>query len=181
MKKLLVVVDYQKDFVDGALGFEGAEGLDSKIAAKIRKYAADPDGAVCCTLDTHFDNYLETREGRNLPVVHCIKGTPGHELYGETAKAAAEAKAPAFEKNSFGLVITPEIAAKLPAKDDVASVELCGLVSNICVISNAVVFSAYYTEADIIVDAECTASHDPAMNDKCLDILSGIQVKVINR
>ena len=79
MEKYLFVIDYQKDFVDGALGFPGAEKLDAGIAAKVRQYGK---GHVIFTRDTHFENYLETREGRNLPIVHCVKGTPGWELYG---------------------------------------------------------------------------------------------------
>ena len=86
MNRYLFVIDYQNDFVDGALGFPGAEKLDEKIAAKVRAYGK---GHVLFTRDTHFENYLTTREGRNLPVVHCIKGTPGWEVYGQTAKALA--------------------------------------------------------------------------------------------
>ena len=84
MNRYLFVIDYQNDFVDGALGFPGAEKLDGAIAAKVRSYGK---GHVLFTRDTHFENYLQTREGRNLPVVHCIKGTTGWEVYGETAKA----------------------------------------------------------------------------------------------
>ena len=79
MKSLLLVIDYQNDFVDGALGFPGAEKLDAGIAAKVREYG---QGHVICTRDTHFADYLETREGKSLPVVHCVKGTPGWALYG---------------------------------------------------------------------------------------------------
>ena len=82
MNRYLFVIDYQNDFVDGALGFPGAELLDSKIAAKVRSYGA---GKVLFTRDTHFENYLSTREGKNLPIVHCIQGTPGWEVYGNTA------------------------------------------------------------------------------------------------
>jgi nicotinamidase-related amidase len=87
MNRYLFVIDYQNDFVDGALGFPGAEKLDEKIAAKVRSYGK---GHVLFTRDTHFENYLDTREGRNLPVKHCIKGSFGWEVYGETAKALAE-------------------------------------------------------------------------------------------
>ena len=148
MNRYLFVIDYQNDFVDGALGFPGAEALDAGIAAKVRAYGP---GHVLFTRDTHFDNYLGTREGRLLPVPHCRKGTHGWELYGETAVAVAEVNAPAIDKLVFGMDVTdPAIAAVLP-------------------------------EAGIIVDAALTASMDAAMHEKVLDVLEGFQVKVINR
>ena len=177
MDRYLFVIDYQNDFVDGALGFPGAEKLDAGIAAKIREYG---QGHVLYTRDTHFENYLDTREGKLLPVVHCIKGTLGWELYGETARAVAEVKASAIDKLVFGMDVTdPAIAEVLPESAD--EIELVGLVSNICVVSNACVLQAKYPEARIIVDAALTASFDPALNEKVLDVLEGFQVKVINR
>ena len=149
MSRYLFVIDYQNDFVDGALGFPGAEKLDAGIAAKVRAYG---QGRVLFTRDTHFDNYLTTREGQLLPVVHCIKGMD---------------------------VTDPATAAVLPEAAD--EIELVGLVSNICVVSNACVLQAKYPEARIIVDASLTASMDPAMHEKVLDVLEGFQVKVINR
>ena len=177
MNRYLFVIDYQNDFVDGALGFPGAEALDAGIAAKVRAYGR---GHVLFTRDTHFENYLSTREGRLLPVPHCLKGTQGWELYGETAIAVAEVGAPAIDKLVFGMDISdPAIAAVLPESAD--EIELVGLVSNICVVSNACVLQAKYPEARIIVDASLTASMDPAMHEKVLDVLEGFQVKVINR
>ena len=177
MNRYLFVIDYQNDFVDGALGFPGAEALDAGIAAKVRSYGP---GHVLFTRDTHFENYLDTREGRLLPVVHCIKGTPGWELYGETARAVAEVNAPAIDKLVFGMDVTdPATAAVLPASAD--EIELVGLVSNICVVSNACVLQEKYPEARIIVDAKLTASMDLCLHEKVLDVLEGFQVKVINR
>ena len=177
MNRYLFVIDYQNDFVDGALGFPGAEKLDEKIAAKIREYGKDH---VLFTRDTHFENYLSTREGKNLPVVHCIKGTQGWEVYGETAKALQEVEAPGIDKLVFGMDVTdPATAAVLPASAD--EIELVGLVSNICVVSNAVVLQSKYPEATIIVDAACTDSFDKTLHEKVLDVLAGFQVKVINR
>ena len=177
MNRYLFVIDYQKDFVDGALGFPGAEKLDEGIAAKVREYGK---GHVLFTRDTHFENYLNTREGKNLPVVHCIQGTPGWECYGETARALAEVEAPAIDKLVFGMDVTDQAtAAVLPEQAD--EIELVGLVSNICVVSNAVVLQSRYPEATIVVDAACTASFDKELNDKVLDVLQGLQVKVINR
>ena len=177
MERYLFVIDYQNDFVDGALGFPGAEKLDAGIAAKIRAYGP---GRVLFTRDTHFDNYLDTREGRLLPVVHCIKGTHGWALYGETARAIEEIGAPGIDKLVFGMDVTdPATASVLPETAD--EIELVGLVSNICVVSNACVLQAKYPEARIIVDAKLTASMDPQMHEKVLDVLEGFQVKVVNR
>lgn len=177
MDRYLFVIDYQNDFVDGALGFPGAEMLDAKIAAKIREYGK---GRVLFTRDTHFENYLDTREGKNLPVKHCIKGTFGWEVYGETAEALAEVEAKAIDKLVFGMDVTdPATAAVLPESAD--EIELVGLVSNICVVSNAVVLQSKYPEAAIFVDASCTDSFDKSLHEKVLDVLEGFQVKVINR
>lgn len=177
MNRYLFVIDYQNDFVDGALGFPGAEKLDGKIAEKIRAYGK---GHVLFTRDTHFDNYLSTREGKNLPVVHCIKDTPGWQVYGKTAKALSEVEAPGIDKLVFGMDVTdPATAAVLPEAAD--EIELVGLVSNICVVSNAVVLQSRYPEATIIVDAACTDSFDKSLHEKVLDVLQGFQVKVINR
>ena len=177
MNRYLFVIDYQNDFVDGALGFPGAEKLDEKIAAKVRRYGK---GHVFFTRDTHFENYLETREGRNLPVVHCIQGTKGWEVYGETAKALAEVEAPGIDKLVFGMDVTdPSTAAVLPERAD--EIELVGLVSNICVVSNAVVLQSRYPEAVISVDAACTDSFDKTLHEKVLDVLAGFQVNVNNR
>lgn len=176
MKKLLVVVDFQNDFVSGALGFEGADKLDKGIASKIRKYGK---GNVIFTRDTHYDDYLQTREGKNLPVTHCIKDSTGYQIYGETAAALKEANAIGFDKTSFGLKIDEHIRSMLPPSVD--EIEIVGLVSNICVISNAVIFQTEYPSANIIVDASLTDSFDKELHYKTLDILQGLQVNVINR
>ena len=177
MNRYLFVIDYQNDFVDGALGFPGAEKLDAGIAARVREYGP---GHVIFTRDTHFAHYLSTREGRNLPVVHCVKGTPGWECYGETAKALAEVNAPAIDKLSFGMDVSdPATAAVLPESAD--EIELVGLVSNICVVSNAVVLQSKYPEATILVNAALTDSFDKELHKKTLDVLAGFQVKVIGR
>ena len=177
MNSYLFVIDYQNDFVDGALGFPGAEKLDEKIAAKVRAYGK---GKVLFTRDTHFENYMDTREGKNLPVPHCIRGSFGWEVYGETARALNEVEARAIDKLVFGMDVTdPATAAVLPEAAD--EIELVGLVSNICVVSNAVVLQSKYPEATIIVDAQCTDSFDKALHEKVLDVLGGFQVKVINR
>ena len=177
MSRYLFVIDYQKDFVDGALGFPGAEKLDEKIAEKVLSYGK---GHVLFTRDTHFENYLQTREGKNLPVVHCVKGTEGWQVYGKTRDALEAVEAKAIDKLVFGMDVTdPATAAVLP--ENAGEIELVGLVSNICVVSNAVVLQSKYPEATITVDAACTDSFDKALHEKVLDVLAGFQVNVINR
>ncbi len=185
MKRLLIVVDYQNDFVDGALGFEGAELLDKPIAEKISEYRAAGD-VVAFTYDTHHRDYMQTQEGRNLPVPHCIEGTEGHKLYGETALMARDMDE-VYYKPTFGsselfarLSKAQAIAASL-GREPFESIELVGLVSNMCVLSNAVIARSACPNVQIIVDAACTAAPDPALNEKALDILEALQVSVINR
>lgn len=175
MKALLVVVDYQKDFVNGALGFDGAQLLDDRICAKIEDYTG-AGADIVFTLDTHGDDYLETREGKNLPVPHCIKGSDGWQLYGKTA-AHRTAGSICFEKPCFGSM---ELA-KFAQNGGYELVELCGLVSSICVLSNAVLIKAALPQARVIVDARCTAGADQAAHEKALDVLEGVQVEVIGR
>lgn len=173
--KLLIVVDFQNDFVTGSLGFEKATLLDSIIASKIDKYHQEGNDVIF-TFDTHYDDYLETQEGKKLPVKHCIKGTIGHNLYGETAKRLTE-KDKIIEKEVFG---SSELGLYL--KDNFyEEIELVGLVSNICVISNAVIARTFSKESRIIVDASATSCFDEELNKKALDVMEGLQIEVINR
>jgi len=177
MSRYLFVIDYQNDFVDGALGFPGAEKLDTRIAEKVLSYGPNH---VLFTRDTHFEDYLSTREGGNLPIVHCVKGSHGWQVYGETAKALAQVGAAGIDKLSFGMDVTdPATAAALP--ETAEEIELVGLVSNICVVSNAVVLQSRYPNARITVDASCTDSFDKALHEKVLDVLQGLQVTVTGR
>jgi len=173
MKKLLVVVDYQNDFVDGTLGFAGAELLDGVIADKIKTYRAE-NNSVVFTKDTHYDDYLDTQEGRNLPVAHCIENSHGWEIYGKTGEMVQSGDK-IFLKNTFG---SDELYEYIK-KSDYESIELVGLVSNICVISNAVLAKTARPEAVIIVDSNATKSFDNSLNDKTIDVLKGLQVKVV--
>ncbi len=175
MKKCLIIVDFQKDFVDGSLGFAGAAVLDDRIVKKISACQKEQTH-ILFTLDTHGLDYLDTQEGRRLPVPHCQKPADGWALYGKTAAYLPAAQA-VFEKNTFGsLALADFLRAQQYGR-----VELVGLVSNICVLSNAVLAKAALPEADIVVDAACTDSFDKAMHEKALDILEGIHVQVINR
>lgn len=170
MKKLLIVVDFQNDFVNGSLGFPEAAALADGISAKINEYKNDE---IIYTLDTHYDNYLDTKEGQKLSVPHCIKGSAGHCLYGDTKYLLRDKKY--FEKNTFPSL---ELGKYLEGKNyDI--IELCGLVSNICVLSNAIIAKSACPESEIIVDSSLTASPDKTLHEKELDIMRGLQITVI--
>jgi len=173
MKRLLIVVDMQNDFVDGALGFEGADRIIPGIISRIEDYEIKGDEIVY-TLDTHSDSYMNTQEGRNLPVPHCIKGSEGHKLVPALRSALGNKKC--FEKPTFGSLELANYIAERSA--EYSSIELCGLVSNICVISNALIAKAAAPEAEIIVDSSLTASFDPKLGEEVFDILKGVQVTV---
>lgn len=170
MKKLLIVVDYQKDFVDGALGFPGAEKLADGIQAKIESYRAAGDEVVF-TFDTHSETYMETQEGKKLPVPHCIKGTEGWKLYGPLRVAEGEKE---FHKPTFG---SADLFDYL-RENAYESIELVGLVSNICVLSNAILAKTAQPETPVSVPAELTASHDPVLHEAALKVLAGVQVHI---
>ncbi len=172
MKKCLIVVDYQNDFVTGSLGFRGAEELDRRIAEKIEKYRND-GWEIIFTLDTHGSDYLQTSEGRNLPVEHCIKGTEGHCLYGKTAEMQMQGDR-CFCKPCFG---SAELFDYL-REEKFDSIELCGVVTNICVISNAVLAKTALPEAEISVDSSCVASNDDKLNQAALYVMQSLQIRV---
>lgn len=173
-KKLLIVVDYQNDFVDGSLGFEAAKDIESAICNKIEKYVKGGHDVVF-TLDTHSQKYLLTDEGRNLPVKHCIKGTAGHKLYGKVATLARDKVQ--IEKPTFASL---ELAKYIEGKD-YGEIELCGVVTNICVISNAVMAKAAAPDCKITVDAACCASNDSEIEEKSYEIMKNLHVTVIGR
>lgn len=179
MSKLLIVVDYQNDFVDGALGFKKAETLEEGIYNKAKEYLNNND-KVLFTYDTHFDNYLETREGINLPVKHCIKETKGHELYGKINEFTKEKNTIHIDKQAFG--ISPKDMVDLASRlGNITDIEIVGVVTNMCVISNVVTFQAQYINANIVVDASLCASFDEKLHEAALDVVESLQVKVINR
>lgn len=176
-KKLLIVVDYQNDFVDGALGNPAAAAIEENIVKKIEEYRAlGEDGQVMFTMDTHGLNYMETQEGINLPVAHCIEGESGWDLYGKVAAMKQDGDL-SFAKRTFGSI---ELGDYLKDKgDQYESVELCGVVTNICVISNMVVVKAAMPEVPIIVDPSCCASNDPVLEAKAYDIMENLHAKVL--
>lgn len=171
--KALIVVDYQIDFVNGALGFEGAELLEPIIFEKIEKTRKD-GGKVIFTLDTHSENYLETAEGRKLPVVHCVDGSEGHKLFGKLADCVQSGDI-VIKKPSFGSL---ELADVL-RENKFDEVELCGLVTDICVVSNAVIAKAALPESRVIVDSSACASFDKSAHEAALKVMKSVQIDVL--
>ncbi|MBQ2803924.1 MAG: cysteine hydrolase [Lachnospiraceae bacterium] len=174
MKKILVVVDMQKDFVDGALGSKEAVAIVDNVVAKIEGFAGD----IFATYDTHFDNYMETSEGKKLPVPHCIKGTDGWALDNKVGAALDKKGFTAVEKLTFGSVDLPEL---LREKYDMADVEieLVGLCTDICVVSNALLLKANFPEINISVDAACCAGVTPDKHEAALETMRSCQIDVM--
>lgn len=175
MKKCLIIIDFQNDFIDGALGFDGAINIKEKIIEKMKNYRKNSN-EIIFTMDTHEDDYLKGEEGKNLPVEHCIKGTLGH-LIQKDVFALKQSKDLIFEKPTFPSL---ELGEYLREKN-FEEVELCGLVSNICVLSNAVIAKSALPNAHIIVDALATDSYDKDLHKKGLDVMQGLHIEVINR
>ena len=174
MNRYLFVIDYQNDFVDGALGFPGAEKLDERIAAKVRQYGK---GHVLFTRDTHFENYMDTREGKNLPVPHCIKGTEGWKIHPQITEALGDALL--VEKPTFGSVKLPQIVAQLADDPAAMTIELLGVCTDICVASNALLLKAHFPEAALRVRRACCAGVTPAKHEAALETMSSCQIDVI--
>ena len=175
MKQLLIIVDYQNDFVTGSLGFPEAQKLEVSIAEKIYGYRQRGD-EILFTMDTHGSDYLKTQEGTWLPVEHGNQDTWGWKLT-DGIGSAQRASGPLYFKSCFG---SAELFSYLQEKT-YAQVELVGVVSNICVLSNAVLVKTALPETPVIVDASCTASNDPILHEKALDVMEGLQIQVRNR
>ena len=180
MKHILIVVDMQTDFVDGALGTPEAIAILDAVTAKIKAYAADPDGAIFVTYDTHTEDYMETSEGKNLPVPHCIKGTAGWALHPAVSAALAGVEYTAVEKPTFGSVELPALVGQAAGGEDFA-VELIGLCTDICVVSNTLLLKAHYPEVPLSVDAACCAGVTPASHEAALMTMAMCQIEVKNK
>ena len=182
MTDILIVVDMQRDFVSGSLGSAEARAIVPAVAARIRR-AAEEGTQVVFTLDTHDTDYMATREGRFLPVPHCIQGSEGWALEPEIAKECKRGMI-SFEKPTFGsTALMHHVAAAAGAKGCVNGkglcVELCGVCTDICVISNAVLAKAAQPETSIIVDSACTDGFDKELHAAALKVMAGLQMKVI--
>lgn len=171
MKKAIVVIDMQKDFIDGSLGTKEAVQMLPRLVEKLAQESKNPEVDLFFTQDTHDENYLQTQEGRHLPVRHCIRGTEGWEFPKELLPYVQKSKA-IVEKNTFGSTKLPTLLAEYDP------IELCGLCTDICVVSNALLLKASYPEKTIIVDAHCCAGTKPDMHVEALDVMRGCQVEV---
>ncbi len=173
MKKILAVIDMQNDFIDGALGTAEAAGIVEKVVDKIRSYPAD---CIYATRDTHEEDYMETSEGRHLPVKHCIKGTKGWEIRPEVAKAMPQAAI--IDKPTFG---SKELARRLfeESQKEEIEIELAGLCTDICVVTNALLLKTELPEVKISVDASCCAGVTPESHEAALVTMKMCQIEVV--
>lgn len=174
MKHFLVVVDMQKDFVDGALGTPEAQDIIPAAVEKIRNF----DGELFVTYDTHFEDYLDTAEGKKLPVPHCIYGTPGWELQEDIGQVIEELPHVKVQKYTFGSTTLPHLISEFADEEDF-SIELIGLCTDICVVSNALLLKANFPEAPIAVDSACCAGVTPALHEAALQTMRSCQIDIL--
>lgn len=173
MKKFLIVVDMQKDFVDGALGTKEAVEIVPKVVEKISNF----EGEIIVTYDTHFENYMDTAEGKSLPVPHCIKGTDGWQLDRQVANALKDKSHIFLEKPTFGSVALPNIIKERANNEDF-TIELIGLCTDICVVSNALLLKANFPEKQISVDQSCCAGVTPETHAAAITTMKMCQINI---
>lgn len=173
-KKVLVVVDMQNDFIMGALGTKEAEAIVPKVCEKIREF----DGQVFFTMDTHGENYLDTQEGRNLPVKHCVKGTWGWQL---DPQVDALRRSTPIEKETFGSKgLADVLKAGNTYEGPLEEIQLIGVCTDICVISNALLLKAYLPEVKLTVDASCCAGVTPESHQRALEAMKACQIEILH-
>lgn len=172
MSDVLVIVDMQNDFIDGALGTKEAQ----QIVSAVREKAASFNGRIFFTMDTHGDDYLETQEGRKLPVPHCIKGTDGWMICGELSGIKNDG---VIEKPTFGSVELGKKLLSLNETEEISSVTLVGLCTDICVISNAMLIKAFLPETRVIVDQTCCAGVSTENHRTALRAMEACQIEII--
>ena len=173
MENVLIIVDMQKDFVDGALGTAEAQAIVPTVKEKIENFK----GEIIFTKDTHTENYLDTQEGRNLPVPHCIKGTLGHEIIKELQPYTKKALA-IFEKETFGSRKLASFLKELHKEKEIESIKLIGLCTDICVVSNALLIKAFLPEVPILVDSSCCAGVTPEKHKSALETMESCQIRI---
>ena len=172
MKKTLIVIDMQNDFIDGTLGTKEAQQIVPLVVSKIHSY---PQDCIYATRDTHPENYLETQEGRNLPVSHCIEGTKGWEIRKEIADAMPGAEI--INKPTFGSVVLAQELMERNAREPI-EVELVGLCTDICVVSNALLIKAILPEIVVKVDPRCCAGVTPQSHEAALATMRACQIQI---
>lgn len=176
--KILVVVDMQNDFISGALGSEQAKAILPYVCCKIIKW----DGMIFATQDTHYADYLSTQEGRNLPVEHCVEGTPGWEIEMsvQASLAGKGGNVLCVNKPVFGSRALAEYLVGLSEEERIDEIELVGLCTDICVISNAMILRSFLPEVPITVDAKCCAGVTPESHATALQAMKACQIRIIN-
>mgnify|MGYP001027881858 CR=1 FL=1 len=172
MKEALVVIDMQNDFIDGSLGTAEAQKIVSKVISKIKAFSGD----LYYTRDTHTQAYLDTLEGKHLPVVHCVKNTFGWEIQKEVWEAGSNKNPTVIDKATFG---STELAQLLSQKQ-YTCITLIGLCTDICVISNALNIKSFLWETPIVVDASCCAGVTPESHTQALNAMKICQIEVLN-
>ena len=179
MKKILVVIDMQNDFIDGALGTPEAAAIVENVKAKILSY---PKENVFATRDTHHQYYMDTQEGRNLPVPHCIRGTDGWQIRPEIAELIfPDHIVDIVDKPTFGSTQLAKLMEVLERREeDGIEIELVGLCTDICVVSNALLLKASMPETPISCDASCCAGVTPAKHEAALETMRSCQIRIIN-
>ena len=173
MRKLLIVIDMQNDFIDAALGTKEAVSIVDAVKEKIRSYPAED---VIATMDTHGENYMDTQEGKYLPVPHCIRGTEGWKIRPDIAELLKGAKI--YEKPTFGSVKMAADLKALSEKEEI-ELELIGLCTDICVVSNALLLKAAMPEVKISVDPACCAGVTPEKHEAALETMRSCQIQVV--
>ncbi len=166
--KYLIVVDMQVDFITGSLGSKMAEVIVPDVVQKVKNF----DGKVIFTRDTHFEDYMDTQEGRKLPVEHCIKGTDGWQICDELKPYADTV----LDKITFGSVELPDVLKSYG--EEIESIELCGLCTDICVISNAMILKAAFPEVKIMVDGKCCAGVSVESHNTALEAMKTVQIEI---
>ena len=183
-KNILIVVDMQNDFIDGALGTSEAKMIVPNVVNKIHSYIKDDD-IILVTRDTHHEDYLFTEEGKNLPVEHCIKGTKGWELNKDVLDALNDGnvlrKRGTLDKPTFGSFALGLKLKELNEIFDIENIEVIGLCTDICVISNAIIAKSVLPNVHIKVDASCCAGVTPESHNTALDEMRTLQVEIVNR
>ena len=174
MRKILIVIDMQNDFIDAALGSEEAAAIVEAVKDKIRSYPAED---VIATMDTHDENYLQTQEGKYLPVPHCIRGTEGWQIRPDIKELLTGAEI--IEKPVFGSMALAAGLKDLSKKEEI-ELELIGLCTDICVVSNALLLKSAIPEVKITVDAACCAGVTPEKHAAALETMRSCQIQIVN-
>ncbi len=175
-RKILIVVDMQNDFITDALGTPEARAILPAVTARIRECRAE-GWTLIATLDTHGEDYMQTSEGAKLPVPHCIRGTSGWQLHPEVADALGDALI--VEKPTFGSVKLPQIVADIAGNAPDLTIELIGVCTDICVVSNALLLKAHFPEATLQVKRDCCAGVTPAAHEAALSTMASCQIDLI--